>query len=124
MRSSIDKTSGKSRGEQIPKRVTLLQEPRNDTACFRRAILQRCSSRVTVQSTHGNSKQGATSQELFICLAETSAELEDHEEELVDDEWPFAAPSIGGDSEGDRADRSQHQHQGDSPCDVGHGFIE
>jgi hypothetical protein len=61
---------------------------------------------------------------LFVSLAETSTKLENDEEELVEDERPLAAPSIGGNSECDGADRSQHQHKGNSPCDVGNALIK
>jgi hypothetical protein len=37
-------------------------------------------------------------------------QLEDDEQKVVDDEGPFAAISVGGDSEDDGTDGAQHEH--------------
>jgi hypothetical protein len=65
---------------------------------------------IAVQSSHGDSKQGTDSEELVICLAETSTKFEDNEEEVVHNERPFTSVAISSDTEGNRPYRTEHQH--------------
>lgn len=53
-----------------------------------------------------------------------SYQFEDYEEEVVHDEGPFSAEAIGCDTEEDGPNRSEHEHQCDSPGDVGLGLVE
>lgn len=124
MRRSIDQRPGKSRSQKIPKRISLLQQTGDNTAGLRRTILQRSGSRITVQPTHRNAEERATRQELLVGLTEARAQLEDHKEQLVDDERPLAAPAVRRDTEDDCADGAQHQHERDAPGNVRDGLVE
>jgi hypothetical protein len=104
--------------EQVPKGVSLLQHSRDDTSSSLGAIFQGRGSNVSVQSTHGNSKKRSHAQELVVGVAEPGAHLQDDEEDIIDDERPFAAISISSNSESDGTDGSQHQHESDAPRDV------
>ena len=44
--------------------------------------------------------------------------LEYDEENVVDDEWPLSAVSIAGNTKEDGSYRSEHEHQGDTPCNI------
>jgi hypothetical protein len=121
---SIDETSRKSRREKVAKRITLLQHPGDHTTRLLRTILQRRRSRITVEPTHRNTKQGAAGQELLVGLTEPRTELEHDEEDIIDDERPLPTISIGRDTEDDGPDGAEHQHQRDAPCDLGIGLIE
>jgi hypothetical protein len=63
-------------------------------------------------------------QELFISLAESGSEFQNNEEDVVHHERPLATPAIGCDTECDGADGSEHEDEGDTPGDIGDGFIE
>lgn len=45
-------------------------------------------------------------------------QFEDNKEEVVDDKRPFASVAITGNTKYGGADRSEHEHQGDAPCNV------
>lgn len=45
-------------------------------------------------------------------------QLKHDEEEVVDDKGPLASVPITSDTERDRANRSEHEHEGDAPCNV------
>lgn len=55
-------------------------------------------------SAHGDPKQRSHRQKLLIRIAETRSQLEDGDQQQVDDQGPFPAVSIGGDSEDDGTD--------------------
>lgn len=124
MRGCIDETARKGRREQIPKSITLLQQTRDNTTCFGRAILERSSRSVTVQTTHGDAKDSAAGQELLVGLTETTTELDGDEKQLVDDKGPLTTIPIRGNTKDNGTDGSQHQHEGDTPGDVGDGFVK
>jgi hypothetical protein len=63
-------------------------------------------------------------QELIVVLAETGSEFQNDEEDVVHHERPLAAVAIGCDTECDGADGSEHEDEGDTPGDIGDGFIE
>lgn len=44
--------------------------------------------------------------------------LEYDKENVVDDEWPLSAVSIAGNTKEDGSYRSEHEHQGDTPCNI------
>lgn len=124
MGGSIDQATRKRSCKQITKSITLLQQTGDDTTSLGRAVLESSSSSVTVQTAHGDTEEGTAGQELLIGLAESAAQLDDDEEELVDDEGPFPAIAIRGNTEDDGANGSEHQHEGDTPGDVGDGFVK
>lgn len=58
------------------------------------------------------------------CVAESSSQLEDNEEDQVDDIRPLATVSISGNTEYDGADGTEHEYKGDAPCYVCGGAFE
>lgn len=44
--------------------------------------------------------------------------FEDNKQQVVDNKRPFTAIAVRSDSKGNGTDRSEHQHQGDSPRNV------
>lgn len=51
----------------------LLQDTAHETARLFREVFESRGGSVSVQTAHGNAKQGAACEELGVCLAETSA---------------------------------------------------
>lgn len=45
-------------------------------------------------------------------------QFENNKEEVVDDKRPFASVAITGNTKDGGTDRSEHEHQGDAPCNV------
>ena len=94
VRGRINERASKSRGEQVSKGITLLQQTGDNTTRLGGTVLESGGSCITIQTSHGNTEEGATGQELFVGLAEAGAQLEDDKEQLVNDEGPFAAPAV------------------------------
>ena len=115
VRRSIDKTPRKCCRQKVPKSVSLLQHTRNNTTCRMRAVLQSRRGGITIQTTHRDTEQRSTGQELLVGLAEARAELQRDEEDVVHYERPFPSVAIGGHTEDDGADRSEHQDECDAP---------
>ena len=69
----INERASKSRGEQVSKSITLLQQTGDNTTRLGGTVLERGGSCITIQTSHGNTEEGATGQELFVGLAEASA---------------------------------------------------
>src|SRR5215471_12487653 len=69
----VDQRTGKGGCEQITKGVTLLQHAGHDATSLLRAIFESCGGCVSIEATHGNSKQRTNGQELFIGLTEARA---------------------------------------------------
>lgn len=61
---------------------------------------------------------------MFVCLTETGTQLQDDEENVVGDKGPFPAVAIRQDTEDDRTDGTQHEHEGDTPGNFGVGLVE
>lgn len=51
----------------------LLEDTTNDTASLFRTVFQSRGGCVSVQTTHGNAKQGAASEELLVSVAEAGS---------------------------------------------------
>lgn len=91
MTGRINQTSGKCGCEQIAKSIALLKHTRDyTTSCFW-AIFKRSCSRITVQTTHCNSKERSTCKERLIGGTETGAEFQNNEKEVVDYKRPLVA---------------------------------
>lgn len=62
--------------------------------------------------------------EKHMTMAKTCGthQFEDDEEQIVDNEGPLATIAIGGNTEDDGADGSQHEHERNAPGDVGDVF--
>jgi hypothetical protein len=88
------------------------------------AIPKRARQALCRSVTFDGTMQKKDLQELFVCLRESGSEFQNNEEDIVDDERPLAAPAIGCDTECDGADGSEHKNEGDTPGDIGDGFIE
>lgn len=114
----VDETPRECGHEQITKRISLLQQARDDPPSFWGAILQRGSSDVAIQTAHCNAEQGAARQKLLVRRTKTGSQFEGNEQDVVQDERPFSTPSIGRDTECNGTDGSKHQHEGNSPGDV------
>lgn len=76
------------------------------------------------QTTHGNAEQSSDSQKLTIRLGKTCAQLQHNEENVIDDEGPFSAISVRGDTEDGGSNAPEHEHEGDAPGDVGVAPVE
>lgn len=124
LRRGPNQSTRKRRRKQIPKRIALLQQTRDDAARLSRTIFQRGGGSIPVQPAHGNPKQRTTCQELRIRLGESRAQFQGDKQDIVDNKRPFAAPSICRDPEYHRAHGPQHQNQCNSPGDVRHGLVE
>jgi hypothetical protein len=120
----VNEPSRKRRRQEIAKRITLLQHARDQTTSLLGTVLQGGGGGITIQATHGHTKQGTAGQELLVVLAETRAELERNEEDIVHDKRPLAAVPIGRYTEDGGPNRTEHEHQGDAPCDLGRGLAE
>ena len=81
-------------------------------------------SSVTIQPTHGNTKQGPHCQEVVVSRTETRSQFQHNEQDVVDDERPLSPITIGRQTEDDTAHAPQHEHKGDAPCDVSLGFAK
>ena len=90
----IDQRSCKNGSQQISKRITLLQHTGENAASGLGTIFEGSGSGITVQTAHGNTEEGAHGEELLVGVAEAGAEFEDDEEDVVDDEGPFAAVAV------------------------------
>jgi hypothetical protein len=73
VRGRINERASKSRGKEVSKSIALLQETRDNTTRLGGTVLERGGSCITIQTTHGDTEEGATGQELFIGLAEAGA---------------------------------------------------
>ena len=73
VRSGVDKTSRKCRGQKIAERIALLQHARNDSTSFLRAILESCCSSITIQTTHCNAEKCSAGKELLVGLTKSSS---------------------------------------------------
>lgn len=124
MRGGIDQAACKCGSQQVSKRIALLQQTRHDTARLHGTVLERGRRGIAVQPTHGDSKESATSQKLFVGLTETRTQFQHDKQEVINDKGPLATPAIGSDSKCNGAHGPEHQHQGDAPGDVGDGFVE
>jgi hypothetical protein len=82
----------------------------------------RLTSSVSVKSSHSDSEQSTNSKELVVGLAETSAKFKNDEQNVVDNKGPFTSVSISSDTEGNRANGTEHKHECDTPGDVFCGF--
>lgn len=118
MRCSINQGPSKRSSQQVAKGVTLLEQPRDNPPRLHGTILQGGGRGVPVKTAHGDSEQSATGEELLIGLAETRAELEHDEKNVVHNKRPLATPAVGGNAKGDGADGSEHEHEGDAPGDI------
>ena len=98
MRSGTYEATSEGCGEKVSESITLLQHTGDETACFFGAIFQGGRSSVTIESSHSHAEKGPTGKKLGIRVAEPGAELKDDEEDVIHNEWPFAAPAIGGDT--------------------------
>jgi hypothetical protein len=124
MRRGIDKGTRKDSGKQVAEGITLLEQSGYDTACLHRAILESCGGNITVETTHGNSVESTSRQELLPSLRETSTKLKDNEKDHIDDEGPFAVPAVSCNTEQDGTDRSQHKNKGDTPSNLWDRFLK
>ena len=124
MAGRANQTSRERSREEIPKRIPLLKHSRYDSTSSWRTVLKRSRRSITIQTSHGNTEKSATCQELAVRIAETGTKLQYNEEHVVHDEGPFASVPIGCDTENDGADGSEHQHEGDTPCDLRRRFTE
>ena len=101
VRSGIDETSRKRSREKIAEGIALLQHTRDQTTSLLWTIFERCSSSVSVKTTHRNPEQRSAGEKLWVCLTKSSAEFKDDEEKIVDDERPFSSVPIGSKTEYD-----------------------
>lgn len=118
MRGGIDQATRKRRSKQVAKCVALLQQTGDNTAGLGGTVLECRGGGVPVETAHRNPEQGAAGQELLVGLAEARAQFEDDEQDQIDNKRPFAAITIGRNTEDDRADGPQHEHEGDAPGDI------
>jgi hypothetical protein len=124
MRSGINETSSKCCGEKVSKSITLLQHPRQKTTSLFRTVFEGCCGCVAIKTTHCDTEQSTTGEELFVGVTEAGSELQDNEEDVVDDERPFASISISSETKSDGADGSEHEDKCDTPCDLYSGLAE
>ncbi len=90
----VDEPSGKHRREQIAEGVPLLEHTAEDPSRRLWTVFQ-CRRRcVTIQAAHGNTEEGSTGQELLVRVAESCAEFQYDEQDVVHDERPLAPISI------------------------------
>lgn len=101
VRCGVDETARERGSQEVAKGIALLQHTRDDATGLLGAVLERGGCGVAVQTAHGNAEEGAAGQELPVGLAESRAELEHDEQEVVDDEGPAAAIAICCDTEED-----------------------
>ena len=93
----VYESAGEGCSQEVPECITLLQHTGDETASCLRAVFEGSRCCVAVEAAHGDAEEGAAGEELLVGVAETGAELEDDEEDVVDDERPFAAVSVSGD---------------------------
>jgi hypothetical protein len=77
-----------------------LQHAGDDTASGFGTVFQGRGGGVSVKTSHGDAEEGANSEELAVGLGEASAEFEDDEQDVVDDErpgiaWSAHIPRVG-----------------------------
>ena len=94
----VDQRPRKDRGQQISERIALLKHTGENATSGLGTILEGGGSRITIQATHGDTEEGAHGEELLVGVAKPGAEFEDDEEDVVDDEGPLAAVSVGCDA--------------------------
>ena len=144
MTGRIDKSTRKHGSQEIAESISLLKHARDEASGLFWAILQRRRRGVSIQATHRNTEEGSAGEELLIGLRKTrtlegSASLvidrrgaaphvpyhfNDDEQRHVDDEGPFSAIPVSRNAEGDGAQRTQHQHERDSPGYIRVGLAE
>ena len=115
MGGGVDKASRKSCCKKISKCIALLQHTRYQTTSKFWAIFQRSCSSISIKTTHGNTEERSASQELLVSLTETGSQLQDNEQDVVDDKWPFSSISICSKTKGDGPHGSEHQYKCDTP---------
>ena len=116
--SGVDKSTSEDHSKQVSEGVTLLQHSTDETTGLLRTVLKCCRGDVSVKPTHGDTEECTDGKKLVVGLAETGAEFEDDEKNVVDNERPLASVTICCDTECDRAHRTEHQDECDAPCDI------
>lgn len=97
--------------------VSLLEYAAGETAEFNGKVFEGIGRRETPDATHGDTKQGADSQELRESINEPSPEFEHATDNEVDDQGPFTTESIGEDTKDHSTNRSKQQGEGDGGGD-------
>ena len=98
MGRSINERPRKHRSQQIAKRIALLEHTGKNATSSLGTIFESGGSSITIQTAHGDTEKGTHGEELLVGVTEAGAEFEDNEEDVVDDEGPLAAVSVGCDA--------------------------
>ena len=124
MGSRVDQSARKDCCKQVAKSIALLQHTGHYSSGPLWAVFQGRGCGITVQASHGDTKQGPDGEKFFVGLAETCSELQHDKQDVVGYEWPFTAVPVGCYSKEDRTDGAEHQYQCDAPCDICFRSIE
>lgn len=115
---SVDESSCKRSCEEIAKRITLLEQARHNTTSLRGAVFESSSSNVAIKAAHSDAKESTNTQELFISLTESSTQLQDNEEGIVNDKGPFTPKPVRSDTKDGRSHETKHEDNSDTPVHV------
>ncbi|KAH3663397.1 hypothetical protein OGAPHI_005387 [Ogataea philodendri] len=110
--------SGEDNSQKVSESVTLLQKTRNESSGLDRTVVQSGSGSISVNTTQHDTENGTNTQELFVSGHTVGTKLNASHQQDVETQRPFSSVSVTEVTKHDTTNRSQHEHQGDTPGDL------
>lgn len=120
---------------------TLLEDTAHQTSCLLGTVFQGRRSSVAVKTTHRNTEEGTTGEELGVSVAKASTlytesasegesrgnvtyQLKHNEQQIIHHKRPLPTIPIRRNTKDSRPHRPKHQHQGNPPGNIRLGLVK